>query len=54
MGTELANGRECKMVALKYCWFDFKVNQTKYFIMFVNSKVAGEYKMVCKDFILLY
>ena len=31
---------------------NFKVNQTKGFIIFVNSKVAGEYQMKFKDFIL--
>ena len=30
----------------------FKVGQTKGFIIFINSKEGGEYKMACKDFIL--
>ena len=30
----------------------FKVDQIKGFIIFVNSKVVGEYKTGCKDFIL--
>ena len=44
------NGRECKMAVDS----TFKVNQTKGFIMFVNSKVAGEYKTLCKDLILFW
>ena len=30
----------------------FKVNQTKGFIVFINSKIPGEYKMVLKDVIV--
>ena len=29
----------------------FNVDQTKYFTIFINPKVAEEYKTTCKDFI---
>ena len=52
MGTELANGRECKMAALNTVDSTFKALQTKCFIVFINSKVVGVYKTKSKDFIL--
>ena len=43
---ELANGREGKMVAKNTTESIFNVDQTKGFIKFINSKVAGEYKTI--------
>ena len=49
IGKELADGRECKMVAIT-----FKVLQTKGFIICINSKIVGEYKTQVKDYILFF
>ena len=51
MGKELVNGRECKMAAITS---HFEVFQTKCFTIFINSKVAGEYKTDIKDYILFF
>ena len=51
MGKELANEREGKMKAKNPIDSIFKVDQTIGFIVFMNSKVAGEYKTICKDYI---
>ena len=53
MGKELVNGRECKMAAKNAVVSIFKVNQTKYSIVFINSKLTGKYKKVRKDAIFL-
>ena len=44
MEKELANGRECIMAAKYAVDSIIKVNQTKGFIICINSKVAGEYR----------
>ena len=32
----------------------FNVDQTKCFMIFINSKVVGEYKTICKDFYFVH
>ena len=49
---ELVNGREGKMTAKNSVDLILNVDQTKGFIIFITSKVAGEYKTIYKTFVL--
>ena len=47
------NTRLLKMATIKRRRFHFKVDQTKCFIIFLNSKVAGKYEEAYEEYILL-
>ena len=42
----MQNGRD-KTLSIR-----FLVDKTNNFIIFINSNIAGEYKTICKDFIV--
>ena len=54
MGKELTNERECKMAAINAINLTFQVIQIKCFTIFIDSKLAGEYKTRVKDFIWFF